>query len=128
MLSFSTAPDYEMPNSNDDTNVYYVRIKVTDNGSPAKSDTEDLIVEVTNVNEAPTLTSPTTSIMVPENTAATTVLATYTGSDPDSGDSLFWFIGRHRRGTSSTSGSEKRHQRRVRAAHLTLAPDYEMPG
>ena len=91
VLSFSTAPDYEMPNSNDDTNVYYVRIKVTDNGSPAKSDTEDLIVEVTNVNEAPTLTSPTTSITVSENTAATTVLATYTGSDPD-GDSLFFSL------------------------------------
>ena len=91
VLSFSTAPDYEMPNSNDDTNVYYVRIKVTDNGSPAKSDTEDIIVEVTNVNEAPALTNPTTSIMVSENTAATTVLATYTGSDPD-GDSLLFSL------------------------------------
>ncbi len=88
-LSFTTAPDYEMPSDVLTDNTYYVRIKVTDNGSPAKSDTHDITVTVEDVNEAPTLTSPTTSITTAENTSATTVLATYTGSDPD-GDSLFF--------------------------------------
>ncbi len=51
-LTFKNVPNYEMPADGDGMNDYNVTVKVTDSGSPAKSDTLAVTVTVNNVNEA----------------------------------------------------------------------------
>ena len=97
-LSFINAPDYEMPGSatTPASNTYQVTIKATDSGSPPMSATYELIVDVTNVNEAPDITSTGsshTSITKPEGTGPSDALATYAADDPESGDTLTWSLG-----------------------------------
>ena len=97
VLSFTNAPDYEMPGSLADTpaNTYQVTIKVTDDGSPPMDETFDVIVNVVNVNEAPDITSTGsshTSISKPEGTGPSDPLATYTAEDPEFSDTLTWSL------------------------------------
>lgn len=75
-------------------------------------------VAVTNVNEAPTITSGT-SFSVAENTTA---VATLTASDPDAGSSLAWSIsgGADAAKFSINSGTG--------ALSFLAAPNYEAPG
>ncbi|MXW24048.1 MAG: hypothetical protein F4Z96_05255, partial [Chloroflexi bacterium] len=99
VLSFTNAPDYEMPGSLADTpaNTYQVTIKVTDDGSPPMDETFDVIVNVVNVNEAPDITSTGsshTSISKPEGTGPSDPLATYAADDPED-DTLTWSLGGH---------------------------------
>ncbi len=96
-LSFKNAPDYETPGSatTPASNTYQVTIKVTDNGSPAMSDTFDVVVDVTNVNEGPDITtqgSSHTAISKPEGTGPSDALATYAADDPED-DTLTWTLG-----------------------------------
>ncbi len=96
VLSFINAPDYETPGSatTPASNTYQVTIKVTDSGSPAMSDTFDVVVDVTNVNEAPSITSTGsshTSISKPEGTGPSDPLATYAADDPED-DTLTWSL------------------------------------
>ena len=95
-LSFISAPDYETPGSatTPASNTYQVTIKVTDNGSPAMSDTFDVVVDVTDVNEPPDITSTGsshTSISKPEGTGPSDPLATYAADDPED-DTLTWTL------------------------------------
>ncbi len=55
LLTFITAPDFETPQDDDGDNIYEVQVTVTDAGG--LTDVQDLIVTVTNENEAPTITS-----------------------------------------------------------------------
>src|SRR5256885_9707523 len=84
MLTFNTPPDFETPTDADANNVYEVMVKVTDNGTPPLSATQALSVKVTNVNEAPVITSngggAAAAVSVAENTIAVT---TVTATDPD---------------------------------------------
>ena len=96
-LSFRDAPDYETPGSlsTPPANTYQVTIVVTDSGSPALSDTFDVIVGVADVNEAPDITSTGSShtdISKPEGTGPSDPLATYAAADPED-DSLTWTLG-----------------------------------
>ena len=50
-LSFAAAKDYEIPDDDDDDGVYEVTVQVSDGG---RTDSADLTVTLTNVNEAPT--------------------------------------------------------------------------
>ena len=92
VLSFKTAPDYDMPvNSN---NAYVVTIKVTDNGSAPMSGTLLIDIEVADVNEPPEITTTGntyTAITKPEGTATSEILATYQADDPEMG-SLTWSL------------------------------------
>ena len=97
VLSFKNPPDYETPGSatTPASNTYQVTIKVTDNGSPAMSDTFDVVVDVTNINEPPSITTtgmPHTSISKPEGTGPSDALATYAADDPED-DTLTWTLG-----------------------------------
>ena len=97
VLSFKNAPDYETPGSMATTpsNTYQVTIKVTDNGSPAQSETFEVVVNVVNVNEEPDITSTGsshTSISKPEGTGPSDALATYAADDPED-DTLTWTLG-----------------------------------
>ncbi|MFY8097051.1 MAG: putative Ig domain-containing protein [Flavobacterium sp.] len=57
VVAFVTAPDYESPTDSDTNNTYIVEVKVTDNGSIAKSATQTITVTVSNVAEIPTITN-----------------------------------------------------------------------
>ena len=97
-LSFKNAPDFETPTDVGDTamnNTYVVTIKVTDDGSPAMSDMHTFTVTVTNVNEAPTITTAATTYAnfdVAENTATSEVIKTYEAEDLDAGSVLTWDV------------------------------------
>ena len=81
-LSFTTAPDFEMPDQAGSTdNQYRVTVKVEDSGG--LSDTHELTVTVTDVNETPSITSGPSTITKDENTQTTESIATYVATDPD---------------------------------------------
>ena len=62
---------------------HVVTVRVTDGGG--LFDDTDVTINVTDVNEAPTLTVDATPVSFAENTAAGTVLADVDGTDPDLG-------------------------------------------
>jgi Ca2+-binding RTX toxin-like protein len=84
VLTFLAAPDFENPTDGGGDNVYDVQVTVTDSGDPNLSDTQDIAISVTDVNEAPIISSDgggdTAAIQVPENHAAVT---TVTATDPE---------------------------------------------
>ncbi len=56
VLSFNSAPDFELPGSFDGDNIYLVQVTVTDSGpGPPLTAFQDLSITVTEVNDAPTL-------------------------------------------------------------------------
>ncbi len=83
VLSFISAPDFEMPTDTGANNVYDVIVRVSDG---TLSDTQSIAVTVTDVNETPANVAPTitsngggaaATVSVAENgTAVTTVIAT----------------------------------------------------
>ncbi|WP_421794813.1 cadherin domain-containing protein [Haliscomenobacter sp.] len=81
-LTFNTPPDFENPTDVGTNNVYDVQVTASDgNGG---TDVQSIAVTVTNVNEAPTITSNgagvNASISIPENT---TPVTTVTATDPE---------------------------------------------
>ena len=92
-LSFKSAPDFENKQDANTDNVYEVTVKVTDGGN--LTDTHDLDVTVTNVNEAPEITTVSTTYTafnVDENTATSVVIKTYEATDVDAGSVLTWSL------------------------------------
>jgi VCBS repeat-containing protein len=85
VLSFLSAPNFEMPADSDTDNVYDVQVQVSDG---SLSDTQTILVTVTNVNEAPAITSSATPSAQENQTSALTVTAT----DPDAGATLTYSI------------------------------------
>ncbi|MDB5341495.1 MAG: Secreted protein containing Cellulosome anchoring protein, partial [Planctomycetaceae bacterium] len=82
-LTISAVANYEIKSS------YAIRLCVTDQGG--LSFEKPLTINVTNINEAPTdLTLSTTSIT--ENNAANATVGTLSGSDPDSGDAYIYSL------------------------------------
>jgi hypothetical protein len=69
---------------------YVLTIKVMDNGSPVKSTSAIIAVNIVNVNEAPVITSKTYSIA--ENSQDHTFLGKIIASDPDLGQTLNYSI------------------------------------
>ena len=55
-LTFAASPNFEAPGSADGDNVYEVTVKASDASTPPKSTSVDVTVEVTNVEEAGTVT------------------------------------------------------------------------
>ncbi len=82
-LSFITAPNFEAPTDAGANNIYDVVVQASDG---SLLDTQAIAVTVTNVNEAPVITSngagATAAISVAENSTAVT---TVTATDPDTG-------------------------------------------
>ncbi|MDP1700574.1 MAG: cadherin domain-containing protein, partial [Aestuariivirga sp.] len=83
VLAFVSAPNFEAPTDAGANNVYDVQVRVSDG---ALTDTQSIAVTVTNVNEAPFITSngagANAAITIAENTTAVT---TVTSTDPDAG-------------------------------------------
>ena len=83
VLSFISPPDYETKST------YSVKVKATDNGTPAKSDTKSVTVTITDLNEKPKVKGNGT-VNYDENGSADA--ATYTVTDPDAGDTHEWTL------------------------------------
>ncbi len=91
-LTFVSAPNFEAPADSGGDNVYNVTVQVSD-GAGGFTDTQAIAVTVTNVNEAPVISSngggASAVISILENT---TVLTTVASTDPDAGASRTYSI------------------------------------
>lgn len=89
-LWFKAAPDFEKPGDAGRDNQYVVQVGVSDG---SLSDTQTIAVTVTNVNEAPVITSnegkDAATVAVKENTTAVTTVVAH---DPDAGTVLTYSI------------------------------------
>jgi uncharacterized delta-60 repeat protein len=65
-------------------------VNVTDNGSPSLSNSQNVTINITNVNEAPTISGKTVSLA--ENSTNGTLVTSVSGSDVDAGQSLSYSI------------------------------------
>ena len=79
-LSFSSAPDYEIPTDFDNDGIYNVTITASDG---SLSSTLALAVTVQDVNDAPVFSSTSDSTSAPEDSTATFYTATATDQDAD---------------------------------------------
>ena len=70
--------------------VFTLTVQVQDQGGTGLTATGTVTVNLTNVNEAPSITGFTTSLA--ENSTAGTVVGSVTASDPDAGDTLGYTI------------------------------------
>ncbi|MCW2283671.1 ribosomal protein S11 [Rhodoblastus acidophilus] len=116
-LGFVSAPNYEAPSDANRDNVYDVIVAASDG---ALSGTQTVSVKVTNVNEAPVITSggagDAATYSIAENTTA---VASLTASDPE-GAAISWTIAGGAdasRFTISAGGT----------LSFATAPDYEAP-
>ena len=91
VLSFKTSPDFENPADRDGDNRYEIRVKVADDGSPSRSDSQDVRIRVTNQNELNAI-SGDTEFTVPEG--ETGHLAQFEVEDPEN-DDIAWSLGGH---------------------------------
>ena len=128
VLTFKNLPNFEMPGQSGSTdNEYKVTVKVTDNGTPVMSDSQLLTVTVTNVNEAPTITSGPSSFNKNENTEITEVIASYVASDVDADDNpvnLTWTLEGEDMGDFTIMKNSGTNDAELR---FSAVPDYEMP-
>ena len=83
-LSFKSAPDYDARADANGDNTYEVTVGVRDTAD--QTDTVDVTVTVTNVDEAPDVSGPT-HVTIEEN--STTFVGSYSASDPE-GAAVSW--------------------------------------
>ena len=125
-LKFSTVPDYENAADNDGNNVYNVTVNVKDTNGSAVDASILVTVTVTNVNEAPVITTTTDSthknFSVPENTSTSEILATYQADDPEGG-TLTWTLGGDDEGDFTITRNSSGHGE----LKFSAVPDYEVP-
>jgi Ca2+-binding RTX toxin-like protein len=118
-LAFVTVPNYEVPTDVGANRVFNVVVRASDG---ALTDEQAIAVTVTNVNEAPVITSngggATAAVNVVENTkAVTTVVA----SDPDLGTTLAYSI------VGGADASKFSINGATGALAFVTAPNYEVP-
>ncbi|MGZ5481620.1 MAG: beta strand repeat-containing protein, partial [Pyrinomonadaceae bacterium] len=119
VLTFNSAPNFEAPTDVGANNVYEVTVQVSDGNSGI--DTQAISVTVTNVNEAPVITSdgggPTANVNAEENqTAVTTVMST----DVDGGTPSYSISGGADMGAFSIGSSSG-------VLTFNSAPNFESP-
>ncbi len=115
-LRFRNSPDFERPADSNRDNVYEVMIRASDGRYTGTLD-ETQIVTVTNVNEAPVITTKSrTEFTQRENTAS--VLYTYRATDPDPDDTIAWTV-------EGSDGDDFAIYNGVLS--FRLLPDYELP-
>ena len=89
-LRFRNTPDFERPADADRDNVYEVTVRAYD-GRVYGTLEEPLMVTVTEVNEAPVITTKTrTEFTVREN--STSIVYTYRATDEDEDDAIRWSV------------------------------------
>ncbi|MDW7694045.1 cadherin domain-containing protein [Flammeovirgaceae bacterium SG7u.111] len=68
------------------TKLYYIRLKTTDNGVPAKSLEQEFVISITDENDTPQNLQLSFN-QIPEDAAVGTVIGSFSVSDQDTGDS-----------------------------------------
>jgi hypothetical protein len=81
-VTFRASPDFEATPTRTS---FTFNLVATDNATPALSSSQAVTVNLTNVNEAPTVTVPTTAVAFAENQAVGTTVFTATSADADAG-------------------------------------------
>ena len=117
-LTFRSPPDYERPADSDRNNIYEVKVRPFDGRYYGS---HQVVVTVTPVNEAPEITTSSTSATVmrhPEN--RTTRLYTYRAADPERGAISWSVTGVHGRFFSINDRGELYFSE-------TTPPDFESP-
>ena len=119
-LKFRNVPDFEDPKGSlgTDRNVYIFTVRVRDNGSPRKEDTIGVNLHVTDVNEAPVITSPPATRSVPENSTA---VHTFAATDVDASDTQTWSV------EPADDGGKFDINATTGALSFKDAPDFETP-
>ncbi|MEO5346932.1 MAG: cadherin domain-containing protein [Magnetococcus sp. YQC-9] len=87
-VKFAVPPDFESPQDKTKQNSYHLTVKVQDKGG--LTDSKDLTITVTDVNEAPSITSGATGSFVENGTG---VVYQATAIDADAGDLFAWSVG-----------------------------------
>ena len=115
VVTFKSSPNYEAPGDAGGNNVYDVNVKASDG---TNFSTKDVAISVTNVNEAPTVTSAATA-SVGENAAGT--VYTVAATDPDAGTTLTY---------SLTGADASLFDINATTGAITFksSPNYEAPG
>ena len=124
VLSFRNAPDFEDKQDAGANNVYNVSVTVTDAGG--MSATRAVAVTVTNINEAPEITTVSTiytAFNVDEKTATSDVIKTYEASDVDANTTLTWSLEGADRADFTIMKNTQGHGE-LKFANV---PNYEMP-
>ena len=114
-ITFKSSPNYEAPGDAGGNNVYDVIVSATDG---ANVTTNAVAITVTNVNEAPTVTSAATASFA-ENGSGTVYTAAAT--DPDAGATLTYSI-------SGADASLFNINATTGAVTFKSSPNYEAPG
>ena len=109
-LAFAAPKDFENPDDADADGVYRVTVQVSDG---ERSDTMDLVITLTDRNEAP---SADAGADQPDIAAGATVTLAGTGADPDAGDTLSY-------AWTQTSGDDVALSDADKAAASFTAPD-----
>ena len=122
-LSFLAVPDYETPADADDDNVYLVTVTVTDDGGTPASVSQNLVVTVNNVAEAPAITSngggAAANLSVAENTTA--AVTTVAVTDPDTAANGLTFS------LAATGDYQDFHISSTGVLTFAATPNYEAP-
>ena len=106
LQTYNANLDYE------DTASYIVPVYVSDRKNAAGTadtaidDTILVTINVTDVNEAPMITSGANNVTKPEQTLTSEILATYAATDPDNGAVLTWMLGDDDAGDFTIVGGE----------------------
>jgi uncharacterized delta-60 repeat protein len=113
VVTFKTAPNFEVPGDNGANNVYDINVIASDGSLTA---TKAVAITVTNVNEAPVITSAATATFAENGTGT---VYTVTATDVDTGTTL----------TYSLSGTDA-NLFNINNGIVTFktAPNFEVPG
>ena len=114
-ITFKSSPNYEAPTDSGANNVYDVTVRASDG---VNTTSKAVAITVTNVNEAPTITSAATKSFA-EN--ATGTVYTATATDPDAGTTLTYSI-------SGADASLFNINATTGVVTFKSAPNYEAPG
>ncbi len=114
-VTFKSSPNYEAPGDAGGNNVYDVNVTASDGTNSA---TKAVAISVTNVNEAPTVTSAATASFA-ENGSGTVYTAAAT--DPDAGTTLTYSI-------SGADAALFNINATTGAVTFKSSPNYEAPG
>ena len=83
-ITFVTSPDYEEPADQNADNVYNIAVTATADSNPSQSDTQNVTITVTPVNDnTPDFLDASPTFNLDENSAAGTVVGTASASDGD---------------------------------------------
>ena len=115
-VRFITSPDFEKPGDAGGNNVYDITVTASDGA--LSSAAQAVAISVTNVNEAPSVTSSSTASFA-EN--ATGAAYRVTGSDPDAGTTLSWLL-------AGTDAALFNINAMSGAVTFKTSPDFEKPG